>query len=114
MGFVNHDSKFESIVIEGTVDTNVVVACFDWFAKNIQKLTFVPIDNASVHTSYKFLDNIERWREMGLIVVPIAPYSPELNIIEMVWQKIKLEFFSRPMQLAFYKGYALIIRIQQI
>jgi transposase len=28
----------------------------------------------------------------GLSIVHIAPYSPELNIIEIVWRKIKFEW----------------------
>jgi transposase len=92
LGFVSHDSRFESILIEGAVNTDVVVACFDQFAKNIQKLTFVPLDNASIHTSHQFTGNIERWRKLGLVIVPIATYSPELNIIEMLWKKIKYEW----------------------
>jgi len=50
------------------------------------------IDNASIHTSYEFLDNIERWQQQGLSIVNIAPYSPELNMIEILWRKIKYEW----------------------
>ena len=50
------------------------------------------IDNAPVHTSHEFQDNIVRWQKQGLTIVPIAPYSPELNIIEILWRKIKYEW----------------------
>ena len=29
---------------------------------------------------------------VSLLIVPISPYSPELNIIEIVWRKIKYEW----------------------
>ena len=45
-----------------------------------------------VHTSHEFEENIERWQKQGLTIVPITPYSPELNIIEILWRKIKYEW----------------------
>jgi transposase len=47
------------------------------------------MDNASIHKSFEFQENIEGWLQQGLTIVHIAPYSPELNIIEIVWRKIK-------------------------
>ncbi len=47
------------------------------------------IDNASTHTSNEFNDNIEAWKERGLTIYRIPPYSPELNVIEIIWRKIK-------------------------
>jgi transposase len=65
----------------------------DNFAKYIRaKATVLIVDNAPTHTSHEFISNLRRWNELGLIIVPIAPYSPELNIIEIVWRKIKYEW----------------------
>lgn len=92
LGFINRDSDFESFVFEGSVNTAVVVACIDQFAKTITKPTAIIIDNAPTHTSREFLSNIERWQEQGIMIVPISAYSPELNIIEIAWRKIKYEW----------------------
>jgi transposase len=62
------------------------------FAANITKPTSLIVDNAPTHTSNEFKAQIEKWRELGLTIVPISPYSPELNIIEIVWRKIKYEW----------------------
>ena len=104
LGFIDRDSNFESFVFEGSVNTAVVVACFDQFAKNIRGKTVVIIDNAPTHTSKEFLSNIERWDKLGLVIVPIAPYSPELNIIEIVWRKIKYEW----MPFSAYESYEML------
>lgn len=72
--------------------TSVVVACIDQFAANITKPTSLIIDNAPTHTSNEFKAEIEKWRKLGLTIVPLSPYSPELNIIEIVWRKIKYEW----------------------
>ncbi len=89
LGFVNRDCRFDSFVFEGSVTTSVVVACIDWFANQIEKPTTLVIDNAPTHTSNEFTDCLEDWEEKGLTIYRIPPYSPELNIIEIVWRRIK-------------------------
>ncbi len=70
----------------------MVVAAFDQFAKTLTKKTVVILDNASTHTSAEFKENIEKWEAQGLTIQPIAAYSPELNLIEILWRKIKYEW----------------------
>lgn len=92
VGFVNRDCQFKSFVFEGSITTSVVVACIHQFAENLTKPTSLIVDNAPTHTSNEFKTEIEKWRKLGLTIVPISPYSPELNIIEIVWRKIKYEW----------------------
>jgi transposase len=92
LGFVNRDCEFESWVFEGTVTSSVVVACFNKFSDQIMKPTTVVIDNASFHTSYEFNDRLTDWEKKGLHIYRLPAYSPELNIIEIVWRKIKYEW----------------------
>lgn len=92
LGFMNSNGAFQSWVFEKSITSAVVVACIDDFAESIKRPTGLVIDNAPIHTSYEFKDNIERWQRQGLIIVPIAPYSPELNLIEILWRKIKYEW----------------------
>lgn len=92
LGFMNKDCDFQSIVFEGSITSAVVVACIDQFAKSLKRETALVIDNAPIHTSAEFKENIARWKALGLTIVPIAPYSPELNLIEILWRKIKYEW----------------------
>ena len=92
LGFINHNCQLESFVFEGSVNTDVVVASFDEFSKIIDKPTYVLIDNAPTHTSDFFLSQLNEWEELGLYVRPISAYSPELNLIEILWRKIKYEW----------------------
>ena len=80
------------MVFEGSINSAVVVGCIDHFAKPLVRPTSLVIDNASIHTSDEFMGNIERWSEQGLTIVPIARYSLELNLIEILWRKIKYEW----------------------
>jgi transposase len=92
LGFVNRECSFTSVVFEGSVTSAVVVASIDHFISTLQRPTTLVMDNASIHKSFEFQENIERWQQQGLTIVNIAPYSPELNTIEIIWRKIKYEW----------------------
>jgi hypothetical protein len=92
LGFMNKSCDFQSMVFEGSITSAVVVACIDQFVTTLKRETALVIDNAPIHTSKEFKENIERWKEQGLTIVPIASYSPELNLIEILWRKIKYEW----------------------
>ena len=92
LGFINRECSFASVVFEGTITSAVVVASIDHFISTLQRQTVLVMDNASIHKSFEFQENIELWQQQGLTIVNIAPYSPELNIIEILWRKIKYEW----------------------
>jgi len=89
LGFLNKENQLFPCMIEGKVDSACVIACFDAFSETIQKRTVVLIDRASVHTSKEFVSSIRRWVKRGLIVKYLPPYSPHLNLIEILWRFIK-------------------------
>lgn len=64
LGFLTPDNQFESFYFEGTINTDVVTACFDKFARiKTEKNRFVIIDNASIHTSGDFLLKLPTFRK---------------------------------------------------
>ena len=69
-----------------------ILESFDWFTDQIEKPTTIIIDNASIHTSDEFNSHIEGWEKKDLKVYRLPTYSPELNIIEIVWRKIKYDW----------------------
>lgn len=92
LGFINTDNKLESFVFECSIDTQLVVDCFNLFSKRITKKTVIIIDNAPIQTSDEFEEWIEEWKKQGLIIKYLPEYSPELNLIEILWRKIKYEW----------------------
>ena len=92
VGFVNRRCQFSSFVLDGSIASSTVIACIDDFANKITIPTTLIIDNAPTHTSNEFKEQIDKWYKQGLTIFPISPYSPELNIIEIVWRKIKYEW----------------------
>jgi len=67
----------------------VVIECFEQFSKHIKKRSYVFLDNASLHRSNAFIQHIPQWIKRGLILKYLPPYSPELNLIEILWRFMK-------------------------
>jgi len=101
LGFYSIDNRFESFCFEGKVDSSIVVACFNDFCKTLTKKTVVVIDNASIHTSKEFQENIPEWNSKNLIIKYLPPYSPELNLIEILWRFIKYKWLPFSAYLSF-------------
>ena len=89
LGFLSPDNTFHSLVFECSVNSDVVIACFDYLSEQITQETWVVLDNASMHTSDAFEDCLPRWEAKGLFIQRIPAYSPELNLIEILWHMIK-------------------------
>jgi hypothetical protein len=78
-----------NLTLGKSIHTGVVIACFDAFCQTITKKTVVIMDHASIHTSEEFEHRIPSWKKQGLVIKYLPPYSPELNLIEILWRRIK-------------------------
>lgn len=101
LGFLNLSCQLVPFMVEGTVNTEVVISCFDSFSEKIERLTIVIVDNASSHTSNRFFDCMSRWEERGLFIYYLPPYCPELNLIEILWRMMKYHWLP----LSAYKSF---------
>ena len=101
LGFCNKQQDFHATTVQGYVESEVVIACFDQFCDTINKKTIVVVDNASMHTSGKFKGKLGEWEENGLTVKYLPTYSPELNLIEIVWRFIKYNWLPLSAYLSF-------------
>lgn len=76
---------------EASIKRPDVVAFIDRLAQPHRdgKLTFVVLDNASIHRHID-AEKIRTWLgNHQLILFPLPPYSPELNLIEILWKQAK-------------------------
>lgn len=89
LGFLSVQQHLESFVVSGSVDTEMVIACFDAFSEHLNKPTWVILDNAPQHTSRAFKAKIPEWEKRNLFIQYLPAYSPELNLIEILWRFIK-------------------------
>ena len=89
LGCMNRQNDLHPCMFEGAIHTGGVIACFDPLCQTLTKKTVVVIDNASIHTSEACEDKLPAWKKQGLLIKYLPPYSPELNLIEILWRRIK-------------------------
>lgn len=89
LGFLTRHQALFPYMLEGRVDTAVVVACFEQFSQHLKKKAYVFLDNASINKSRAFIRHIPKWVKRGLIIKYLPAYSPALNLIEILWRFMK-------------------------
>ena len=90
LGFLEYGGKrFDPYMIQGGIDSATVTMCMNSFCKKITRPTTVVLDNAPIHTSATFQAMIPKWETQNLYLWFLPAYCPELNLIEILWKKIK-------------------------
>ncbi len=94
LGFLSRQGKLIYHSTTETVTTEVVVEAFDQLVtqKSPDAFAIVVLDNASIHRSALFKRKRLEWLNHRVHVVYLSTYSPELNLIEILWRKIKYEW----------------------
>ena len=94
LGFLNTDNQLWAYTFTASITSDVVIACISEFCSQLSQPTVLVIDNATIHTSEAFLQQIPTWQEKGLSLFYLPKYSPQLNLIEILWRKIKYEWIE--------------------
>jgi transposase len=94
VGFMNKRNELEAYTFACCVDSEVVIACFNYFSERREGPTVVVMDNAPIHTSEAFQEEIPKWEKKGLSIFYLPKYSPELNLIEILWRFMKYEWIE--------------------
>ena len=89
------EGELRSEMSTGKMTACKVARFLDEFAETVKKMTVVVIDNASIHTAKAMTEKLEGWAGKGLHLYFLPTYSPELNLIEVVWRKVKYEWIHR-------------------
>lgn len=95
LGFMRWDgADFYAAAFEGTIDNHLVAGCFRAFAKakKSKKPKLIVLDNAPAHRGDEFEEELEELEKLGIFVMFLPSYAPELNLIELLWRKIKYEW----------------------
>ncbi len=91
---MNRYQELDAYTFEGTITSEVVISCLDKFAENLPIKTFVVMDKASFHRSKKIQDKINEWQQKNLEIFWLPSYSPQLNLIEILWRFMKYEWIE--------------------
>lgn len=59
---------------------------------NPKKKTVVILDNSPIHRSRMFMAKMKEWEEQDVLIFFLPPHSPELNLIEILWKRIKYPY----------------------
>lgn len=90
---LRRDNECFFAATEGRVTGEWLGEQIDRFSLSLTRLTLIVLDNAPVHKKM-VKDYGERWEERGLFVGFLPPYSPHLNIVEILWKKLKYEWLQ--------------------
>jgi transposase len=94
LGIMNRNNHLEAYVSFQTINSDVVISCIDTFFSQVHKPTIIVVDQSSIHTSDAILDKIEEWQERNITIFQLPSYSPQLNLIEILWRFIKYEWIE--------------------
>jgi transposase len=84
-------------VVETTtanINAQFVFERLEELSVNLKKLTVVVLDNARIHHSQIIKERLGVWHARGLYLFYLPRYSPHLNIVEILWRKLKYEWLS--------------------
>ncbi len=94
LGLMNRRNQLKSYVSAQSIISDVVIACIDTFFPQVSQPTVIVMDKASIHTSDVIGDKLEEWKHRNIEFFELPSYSPELNLIEMLWRFIKYEWIE--------------------
>ena len=95
LGFLTKDNTLVPYLIDSSVDRFVVVEVFEDFLSALDptRRKVIVIDNAPTHVSEFFQLHEEHWKEQyNTDLFPLPTYSPELNLIEILWRFVKYKW----------------------
>jgi len=94
LGLISRQNACRWQTTESTIDAQFVVEFMEEFSFQISRKTFVVLDNARLHKAKIIRERIPYWQKRGLYIFFLPPYSPHLNIAEIVWRKLKKEWLN--------------------
>ena len=77
LGFLKRHNEFVPYRIDGKVEASVIVKCFDQCSQQLDKKTYVCIDNAPMHRSQAFIKQMAKWVKKGWMVKYLPSSAPE-------------------------------------
>ena len=93
-GLVTRSNKSWTAISEKAIDAAFVVEQLERFLFSLSRVTIVVLDNARMHTGKKMRECIDGWQRRGLFIFYLPTYSPDLNLAETLWRKLKYEWLS--------------------
>jgi transposase len=79
---------------KANINSSFILEKLENLSTGLEKLTVIVLDNARIHTSLVIKERLKTWQQRGLYIFYLPRYSPHLNIVEILWRKLKYEWLS--------------------
>lgn len=93
-GMISRSNHFVWSTITKPIDSQFITEQMDRFSFSIRKPTVIVLDNAKPHTAAIIKQRLSVWESRGLHLFYLPVYSPQLNLAETVWRKLKYEWLK--------------------
>jgi transposase len=94
-GLLNQKCEGKFWASEKTIKSEFVIECLEeWIKDKTDQVRVLVLDNARIHRSQKMQGKLAEWEEKGFYIFNLPTYSPHLNIIEILWRKMKYEWLK--------------------
>ncbi|MBC7996526.1 MAG: IS630 family transposase [Leptolyngbya sp.] len=94
LGLMSRSNQLNAYISEQSITSAVVIACMDAFFPTVEQRTVLVVDQASIHTSDAMQDKLAEWQQRQIEIFQLPSYSPQLNLIEILWRFIKYEWIE--------------------
>lgn len=94
-GFLSQANDARMWTSEKSVKAQFVVDCIEeWVTRKLSQPRVLVLDNARVNRSRLLQNKLAEWEEKNLYIFFLPTYSPHLNLIEILWRKMKYEWLK--------------------
>lgn len=94
-GLLNQKCEGKFWASEKTIKSEFVIECLEeWIKDKTERPRVLVLDNARIHRSQKMQGKLAEWEEKGFYIFNLPTYSPHLNIIEILWRKMKYKWLK--------------------
>lgn len=103
-GLLNLNCEGRFWTSEKTIKSEFIVDCLEeWLADKSETPRVLVLDNARIHRSRLMQGKLLEWEDKDFYIFNLPPYSPHLNIIEILWRKMKYEWLKPEDYISFEK-----------
>jgi transposase len=71
------------------INARFIIEQLEQMSFALERITVVVLDNAPAHVAKSVQECRKAWQERGLFLFFLPPYCPHLNIVEVLWRKLK-------------------------
>lgn len=102
-GLIRRDNALFFEVSPRNLTAEFFVERLDRLSLSLTRETVIVLDNAKIHTAKVVRERRPIWEQRGLTLFYLPPYSPHLNLAEVLWRKLKYEWL-RPQDYLSFEG----------